>query len=73
MFDLTSGRNRFEGDSQTCLVEHELGDTPIHVSISPIEPANGHLGEVWYSCDQRYIYIVNTGSFCGEFSWAAFK
>ena len=46
---------------------------PDHVSITPTSNANGTLGEYYATWDATNIYVYNTGSWTGPFSWMAHK
>ena len=61
------------------MIRHHLGRTPNQVTIRPIEhpgydPETGNLlviGDIWYTADDQYIYVGNTGDATSRFHWDA--
>jgi hypothetical protein len=72
-----TGTANFPGLSREITIEHGIKDTQ-GVSVTPIfcsycvhQDTGGRIGEVWMRWDDTHIYVGNTGSYTGAFTWIA--
>lgn len=65
------GESTFIGSGQERTITHGLSKTPIAAYATPKANPKGYLGEVWIRFDATNLYIGNTGSFSGAFTWMA--
>lgn len=67
-----SGMGSFAGGNQEVTITHGGGKAPQFVDVRPSENPGGFLGEVWVRWDETNIYVGNSGSFTGGFSYLAY-
>lgn len=69
-----TGSSTFAGNNSYRQINHTLGSTPSHVSVTPTQQnPNGYLGEVWVYVYSTYFRVYNSGSNTGNFTWMAVK
>ena len=67
------GTSTFAGGGSERTIAHGMGVTPTSVHITPTTNPGGYLGETWVRKDATNIYVGNSGSHTGAFSWTAFE
>lgn len=64
-----TGTGTFAGSGGETTVAHGLGSSPSYAQAVPTSDPNGYLGETWVRSDATNIYVGNSGSHTGSFSW----
>lgn len=73
-----SGKANYSGDNLETIIPHNIVDmdgnakTPYTCIAMPDDNPQGYLGEVWVRWDDVNIYVGNTGTYTGTFTWTAF-
>lgn len=67
-----TGTGNFAGGNQEVTIAHGGGKAPQFVDVKLSENPGGFLGEVWVRSDETNIYVGNSGSFTGGFSYLAY-
>lgn len=67
-----TGSGSFAGNNREVTIPHGKGKSPKFVEVQPSQNPGGYLGEIWVRFDQANIYIGNSGSFTGGFSYLAY-
>lgn len=67
------GSSSFTGDGNTTTVAHGLPGAPSGVTVTAAADPNGYLGEIWVTWDATNIYVGNSGSFTGAFTYVAYR
>lgn len=65
------GSSTFTGNNTERTIAHRLDVSPSFANVVPTAATNGYLGDVWVRKDSTNIYVGNSGSFTGAFSWIA--
>jgi len=68
-----TGQDTFAGNGNTKTVAHGLGGAPSGVTVTAAADPGGYLGEVWVTWDATNLYVGNSGSFTGAFTYVAYQ
>jgi len=72
MYPVAGGANTFAGNGSEKTIPHGLSITPTLASVTPLSNPEGYLGEIWTRIDATNLYVGNSGSHTGSFSWVLF-